>query len=204
LAPASSTLSAARIGGATIESTLPGAGDRGHGATGGRGATGSRERRVWDVLESVPDPEIPVLSVVDLGIVRHVRWLTGSNGQPKLHVGITPTYSGCPATEVIRHSIAIALDQEGYAGATVEEVLSPPWTSDWLTEAGRRKLAGFGIAPPEQSVANPRHLFRPPVVACPRCASRATERVSEFGSTPCKAHYRCTSCLEPFDYFKCL
>jgi ring-1,2-phenylacetyl-CoA epoxidase subunit PaaD len=167
-------------------------------------AIGDRERPVWDVLESVPDPEIPVLSVVDLGIVRHVRWVTGSNGQSKLHVGITPTYSGCPATEVIRHSIATALDQEGYVDATLEEVLSPAWTSDWLTEAGRRKLESFGIAPPERSVANPRHLFGVPAVACPRCASRVTERVSEFGSTPCKAHYRCTSCLEPFDYFKCI
>jgi ring-1,2-phenylacetyl-CoA epoxidase subunit PaaD len=167
-------------------------------------AIGDRERQVWDVLESVPDPEIPVLSVVDLGIVRHVRWVAGSNGQSKLHVGITPTYSGCPATEVIRHSIATALDQEGYVDVTLEEVLSPPWTSDWLTEAGRRKLESFGIAPPERSVANPRHLFGVPAVACPRCGSRATERVSEFGSTPCKAHYRCTSCLEPFDYFKCI
>jgi ring-1,2-phenylacetyl-CoA epoxidase subunit PaaD len=165
---------------------------------------GDRDRRVWAVLESVPDPEIPVLSVVDLGIVRHVRWRVGREGQMRLHVGITPTYSGCPATEVIRHSIATALDQEGYVDAALEEVLSPPWTSDWLTAAGRQKLEAFGIAPPERSVANPRHLFRPPVVACPRCASRATERVSEFGSTPCKAHYRCTSCLEPFDYFKCL
>jgi len=158
-----------------------------------------RESRVWRVLESVPDPEIPVLSVVDLGIVRHVRWVAS-----KLHVGITPTYSGCPATEVIRHSIATALDQEGYVDAIIEEVLSPAWTSDWLSEQGRRKLESFGIAPPDKSVASPRHLFRTPIVACPRCASRATERVSEFGSTPCKAHYRCTACLEPFDYFKCL
>jgi ring-1,2-phenylacetyl-CoA epoxidase subunit PaaD len=163
-----------------------------------------RERQVWDVLESVPDPEMPVLSVVDLGIVRHVRWCAGNDGQSRLHVGITPTYSGCPATEVIRHSIETALDQEGYTDAVLEEVLSPPWTSDWLTQEGRRKLEAFGIAPPEKSVSSPRHLFRAPVVACPRCASRATERVSEFGSTPCKAHYRCTSCLEPFDYFKCL
>ena len=158
-----------------------------------------REIRVWRVLESIPDPEIPVLSVVDLGIVRHVRWVGAT-----LHVGITPTYSGCPATEVIRHSIETALDQEGYGDAIVEEVLSPAWTSDWLSEQGRRKLESFGIAPPDKSVANVRHLFRAPLVACPRCASRATERVSEFGSTPCKAHYRCTACLEPFDYFKCL
>ncbi len=118
-----------------------------------------RERQVWRVLESVPDPEIPILSVVDLGIVRHVRWLATGDGKSKLHVGITPTYSGCPATEVIRHSIATALEQEGYVDAVLEEVLSPPWSSDWLTEEGRRKLAAFGIAPPERSVANPRHLF---------------------------------------------
>lgn len=162
------------------------------------------DRQVWRVLESVPDPEIPVLSVVDLGIVRHVRWSDGADGQSILHVGITPTYSGCPATEVIRHSIKTALDREGYAGAVIEDMLSPPWTSDWLTEEGRGKLRSFGIAPPEKSVSTPRHLFRAPAATCPRCGSRATERVSEFGSTPCKAHYRCTSCLEPFDSFKCL
>jgi ring-1,2-phenylacetyl-CoA epoxidase subunit PaaD len=161
-----------------------------------------RELRVWRVLDSVPDPEIPILNVVDLGIVRYVRW-SGAHDSV-LRVGITPTYSGCPATEVIRHSIETTLDREGYAGAVIEEVLSPPWTSDWLTEEGRRKLKSFGIAPPERSVSSPRQLFRTPVVACPRCGSQATERVSEFGSTPCKAHYRCTSCLEPFDYFKCL
>jgi len=163
-----------------------------------------RERRVWSLLESVPDPEIPVLSVVDLGIIRHVRWSAAEGGAEALHVGITPTYSGCPATEVIRHSIETALDREGYTDAVIEDVLSPPWTSDWLTAEGRRKLQAFGIAPPEHSVSSPRHLFRAPVVSCPRCGSRATERVSEFGSTPCKAHYRCSSCLEPFDYFKCL
>jgi ring-1,2-phenylacetyl-CoA epoxidase subunit PaaD len=179
-----------------------------HSAIAGRGRDSvvdiDRERRVWRVLESVPDPEIPVLSVVDLGIVRHVRWSADGDAHSKLHVGITPTYSGCPATEVIRHAIETALDQEGYTEATVEEVLSPPWTSDWLTNEGRRKLESFGIAPPEKSVSSPRHLFRVPVVACPRCGSQATERVSEFGSTPCKAHYRCTACLEPFDYFKCI
>jgi ring-1,2-phenylacetyl-CoA epoxidase subunit PaaD len=163
-----------------------------------------RELQVWSVLESLPDPELPVLSIVDLGIVRHVRWVADDEGRMKLHVGITPTYSGCPATEVIRQSIATTLEQEGYVDVTIEEVLSPAWSSDWMTEAGRRKLENFGIAPPQKSVANPRLLFRAPVVICPRCASRATQRVSEFGSTPCKAHYRCTACLEPFDYFKCL
>ena len=163
-----------------------------------------RVRRVWDVLEAVPDPEIPVLTVVDLGIVRHVHWKAGADGRRQLHVGITPTYSGCPATEVIRGMIASALESKGFAGAVIEEVLSPPWTSDWLSESGRRKLEVFGIAPPERSVSNPKHLFRAPDVACPRCGATSTEKVSEFGSTPCKAHYRCTACLEPFDYFKCI
>jgi ring-1,2-phenylacetyl-CoA epoxidase subunit PaaD len=160
------------------------------------------ERAVWDLLSSIPDPEIPVLTLCDLGIVRHVRWVASADARPTLHVGITPTYSGCPATEVIRQSVRAALDEAGYTDAVVEEVLSPPWTSDWLTEEGRRKLKLFGIAPPDTTAS--RHLLRSPLVTCPRCGSKATERVSEFGSTPCKAHYRCTSCLEPFDYFKCL
>lgn len=157
-------------------------------------------RAVWDVLENVPDPEIPVLSVVDLGIVRYVHWAPDK----RLHVGLTPTYSGCPATDVIRRTVREALDEAGYADAELEEVLSPPWTSEWLSDSGRRKLQAFGIAPPAQAVANPRHLFHAPVIRCPRCGSAETKRVSEFGSTPCKAHYRCTSCLEPFDYFKCI
>jgi ring-1,2-phenylacetyl-CoA epoxidase subunit PaaD len=137
------------------------------------------------------DPEIPVLSVVDLGVVRYVR----ADGAG-LHVGITPTYSGCPATEVIQQSIREALAREELADVTVETVLSPPWTSEWLSEEGRRKLEAFGIAAPTaRSAAN---------VACPRCGSREVERVSEFGSTPCKAHYRCGDCLEPFDVFKCI
>lgn len=154
---------------------------------------------MWKLLASVPDPEIPVLSIVDLGIVRHVR--AGEDG--RLHVGITPTYSGCPATEVIRRMVRAALDGAGHGEAVLEEVLSPPWTSEWLTPAGRERLRAFGIAPPEQPVASPRRLWQQSAVGCPRCGSEATERVSEFGSTPCKAHYRCTGCGEPFDYFKC-
>ena len=149
------------------------------------------EERVWRVLGSVMDPEIPVLSVVDLGVVRYVRSEGG-----RLRVGITPTYSGCPATEVIHRSVEEALAHEGLGDAVVETVLSPPWSSEWLSEEGRRKLHAFGIAAPTaRTAAN---------VACPRCGSHDVERVSEFGSTPCKAHYRCSDCLEPFDVFKCI
>lgn len=159
------------------------------------------EERLWRVLEQVMDPEIPVLSVVDLGIVRRAR----VDELGAAHVGISPTYSGCPATEVIRSDIASALKMAGYERAVITDVLSPPWTSDWISEHGRRRLKEYGIAPPAERVSNPRHLLRPaPVIECPRCASRATEKLSEFGSTPCKALYRCTSCLEPFDYFKCI
>jgi ring-1,2-phenylacetyl-CoA epoxidase subunit PaaD len=158
------------------------------------------ESQIWHVLERVPDPEIPVLSIVELGIVRYVRCAEGE--APR--VGLTPTYSGCPATEVIRASVLEHLSQAGHGDVVLEEVLSPPWTSDWLSVSGRRKLSTFGIAPPAQAVSKAKHLFAAPVVACPRCSSHATERVSEFGSTPCKAHYRCTECLEPFDYFKCI
>jgi ring-1,2-phenylacetyl-CoA epoxidase subunit PaaD len=156
-----------------------------------RGAAHRQEERAWRVLQSVMDPEIPVLSVVDLGIVRYVR----SDGA-RLLVGITPTYSGCPATEVIQRSIREALAENQLPSVTVETVLSPPWTSEWLSEEGRRKLEAFGIAaPPARTVAN---------VACPRCGSHDVERISEFGSTPCKAHYSCGGCLEPFDVFKCI
>lgn len=160
----------------------------------------STEEAVWSVLESVPDPEIPALSIVDLGIVRHARW----EKDDRLHVGLTPTYSGCPATEVIRGSVERALARAGFTDAVIDNVLTPPWTSDWLTEQGKEKLRAYGIAPPAEAVSSPRRLFGSPVVACPKCGSRATERISEFGSTPCKAHYRCTACLEPFDYFKCI
>jgi ring-1,2-phenylacetyl-CoA epoxidase subunit PaaD len=160
----------------------------------------ARVQAVWALLGEVPDPEIPVLSIVDLGIVRHVH--AAADGG--LTVGLTPTYSGCPATEVIRALVRSALDAGGFAKAELVEVLSPPWSSEWLSAAGRAKLRAFGIAPPEAPVGNPRHLWHAPRIGCPRCGSRDSERLSEFGSTPCKAHYRCLSCGEPFDYFKCL
>jgi ring-1,2-phenylacetyl-CoA epoxidase subunit PaaD len=159
------------------------------------------ERRIWQLLSEVPDPEIPVLSIVDLGIVRYVRVPAGG-GAPE--VGITPTYSGCPATAVIRESVGRALEAGGYTQAGLREVLSPAWSSDWLTQEGRRKLRAFGIAPPAEPVDSPRWLLGAVEVCCPRCASANTRRVSEFGSTPCKAHWQCSECLEPFDYFKCI
>jgi ring-1,2-phenylacetyl-CoA epoxidase subunit PaaD len=159
-----------------------------------------REQRVWELMAGVPDPEIPVLSIVDLGIVRYVR--TGADA--RLHVGITPTYSGCPATAEIRRAVRATLDAAGFSEALLEEVLSPPWTSDWVTAAGRRKLAAFGIAPPPAAGWAAVRGRQTAAVSCPRCGSLATERISEFGSTPCKAHYRCTDCREPFDHFKCI
>jgi ring-1,2-phenylacetyl-CoA epoxidase subunit PaaD len=161
---------------------------------------GTHETRVWQLLRAVPDPEIPVLSIVDLGIVRHVR----HEADGRLHVGITPTYSGCPATDAIRSAVRAVLDAHGYPQAALDEVLAPPWSSDWLTPEAHRKLAAFGIAPPEEALSSPRHLWQAPQVRCPRCGSRDSQRLSEFGSTPCKAHYRCRACAEPFDYFKCI
>lgn len=145
--------------------------------------------RLHGILAQVADPEIPVLSVLDLGVIRHLRIL--SDG--RLEVGIAPTYSGCPATAVIKADVVRALAGAGFRALAVD-VLAPPWSSDWLSEEGRRKLEAFGIAPP---------AGRAPA-ACPRCRSERTTRISEFGSTPCKALYRCEACLEPFDYFKCI
>ena len=136
------------------------------------------------VLETVMDPEIPVVSVVDLGIVRDVR---------EDCVTITPTYSGCPATEVIERSIREALDAAGYGAVKVETALSPPWTTDWISDKGKAALQAYGIAPPELAKS----------ATCPQCGSSDTEEVSRFGSTPCKAQWRCKACLEPFDRFKC-
>ena len=158
------------------------------------------ERDIWAILESVKDPEIPVLSVVDLGIAREVNVFDEA-----VEVVITPTYSGCPATSTIEHDIYNALEQHGFFGSQITTVLSPPWTTDWMTESGRRKLREYGIAPPEKGTGDKRALIgRQPDIACPHCGSGETELISEFGSTACKSLYRCTSCLEPFDYFKCI
>ncbi|MGB5628844.1 MAG: 1,2-phenylacetyl-CoA epoxidase subunit PaaD [Woeseiaceae bacterium] len=148
-----------------------------------------RREQILEWLSKVADPEIPVLSITDLGIVRDVDCSDG------VTVSVTPTYSGCPATEVIEASVVAALEDRGLSDVRVKRVLSPPWTTDWISKEGREKLRLYGIAPPER---------RQQSVACPRCNSEQTERVSEFGSTACKAAYRCCDCLEPFEYFKCL
>lgn len=162
---------------------------------------------VWRWLGEVPDPEIPVISLTDLGIIRDVVW----DGDT-LVVAVTPTYSGCPATTVINLDIEAALRAHGIDKLRLERRLSPAWTSDWITAEGRDKLREYGIAPPiDGTAADGRLMARASrlagsnlAVACPRCGSTRTEKVSQFGSTPCKASYRCSDCLEPFDYFKCI
>ncbi len=164
-------------------------------------------KEVWRWLDEVPDPEIPVISLTDLGIIRDVAW----DGDT-LVVAVTPTYSGCPATTVINLDIETALRSHGIEKLRLERRLSPPWTTDWISEAGREKLRAYGIAPPiDGTAADGRLMARASrlagsnlAVACPRCGSTRTEKVSQFGSTPCKANYRCSDCLEPFDYFKCI
>jgi len=158
----------------------------------------------WEALATVVDPEIPVVSIVELGIVRGVR-LEGAT----LVVEITPTYSGCPATEAIANAIDDALRSRGISSKRIETRLAPAWTTDWIAPEAKQRLREFGIAPPHVvpariDVAGISPLRRIAQVACPRCASTRTRLVSQFGSTACKAHYRCDDCLEPFDYFKSL
>lgn len=136
------------------------------------------ERDVWRLLAEVPDPEIPVLNVVELGLIRYVR-----GADARVEIGVSPTYTGCPATEVIQAAIRSSLQAAGYSEIRIDTVLSPPWTSDWLTDGAREKLKDYGIAPPAHAVSNLRHVFREPKVHCPRCESRQTRRVSEFAST---------------------
>ncbi|MEM7427025.1 MAG: 1,2-phenylacetyl-CoA epoxidase subunit PaaD [Pseudomonadota bacterium] len=160
----------------------------------------SRADAAWAVLSGVMDPEIPVVSVVDLGIVREVREEGG-----ELEVIITPTYTGCPATKQIEFDVRLALDKGGFEDAALSIALAPAWSTDWITEKGRAELKAFGIAPPEGAATSKRELFSGDRnVQCPHCGARDTEMVSEFGSTACKSLWRCRSCREPFDYFKCI
>jgi ring-1,2-phenylacetyl-CoA epoxidase subunit PaaD len=157
--------------------------------------------RAWDVLATVPDPEVPALSIVELGVVRDVRRVGDM-----LEVDLTPTYTGCPATAAIALDAGLALERAGFASLRLNTVHSPAWTTDWIGPAAREKLRAAGIAPPVGSAPKgKRALFAAdPDPVCPRCASTHVEKTSQFGSTACKALYRCLSCREPFDYFKCL
>jgi ring-1,2-phenylacetyl-CoA epoxidase subunit PaaD len=149
-------------------------------------------------LSEIADPEIPVLSITDLGIVRDVIV------EDEVTVALAPTYSGCPATEVIEQSVVDALNKYGIEDVAIKRVLSPAWTTDWISEEGRKKLREYGIAPPAHGASKRELLFGDRKIPCPRCDSQDTAVVSEFGSTACKASYKCNDCLEPFEYFKCI
>lgn len=159
----------------------------------------TEEEKIWRILKDVKDPEVPVLSILDLGIVRDLSVEKGN-----VTIVITPTYSGCPAMDVISMDIRLKLIEHGYRNVSIQQQLSPAWTTDWMTEEGRQKLKAFGIAPPnpKQQFCLP-EMFREEAVRCPHCNSYHTQLVSQFGSTACKAMYRCLDCKEAFDYFKC-
>jgi ring-1,2-phenylacetyl-CoA epoxidase subunit PaaD len=157
--------------------------------------------QVKELLAQIPDPEIPVISIVDLGILREVEILNAK----EVHVTITPTYSGCPAMRTIEEEIKSLLMNNGFEKITLSTVLTPAWTTDWLSDAAKEKLRKYGIAPPEKTSVDKNSLLgNPRKLACPQCGSEQTEMISQFGSTACKALYRCLSCHEPFDYFKCI
>ncbi len=163
---------------------------------------------VWKILETVSDPEVPVLSVVDLGVVRDVLLTSNpSVGNKGLHleIKVTPTYTGCPAMDVMKMNIRMALMAQGYQQIQLTQELSPAWTTDWMSEAGKQKLKAYGIAPPQykQVVCTPDSFQEEEAIQCPLCNSWHTKMVSQFGSTACKALYQCEDCKEPFDYFKC-
>lgn len=166
----------------------------------------TEEQKIWQILEEVHDPEVPVLSIIDLGMVRKVELTSLPEGEgQEVKLTITPTYSGCPATDVINMDIRLKLIEHGYKNVYIEQALSPAWTTDWMTEEGKKKLKAYGIAPPnpKQQFCNIKEFFEEEVVQCPRCNSYHTQLISQFGSTACKALYQCNNCHEPFDYFKC-
>jgi ring-1,2-phenylacetyl-CoA epoxidase subunit PaaD len=153
------------------------------------------QSKIRAILETVADPEIPVLTITDLGILRDVHF-----SGDEIEVVITPTYTGCPAMDMISMNIRLALMEYGYKNVIITSVLSPAWTTDWMTEDGKRKLKEYGIAPP---VASSDRLGLTKAIECPHCNSQSTKLISQFGSTACKALYQCNDCKEPFDYFKC-
>ena len=163
------------------------------------------ETGILELMKQIVDPEIPVISIVDLGIVRHVQTIAAGGNDPKVIITITPTYSGCPAMDVISMNIRMKLLEHGFRDFEIKTSLSPAWTTDWMTSDGKKRLAAFGIAPPNptQSVCTIDIFQEQEVVQCPHCKSYHTSMISRFGSTACKALYQCSDCNEPFDYFKC-
>jgi len=157
-------------------------------------------QKLIDEINDIPDPEVPVLTIQDLGVIRNIEF--GAN----LIITITPTYSGCPAMQYIEDNIKKVATNNGFENVTVKTVLTPAWTTDWLSENGIRKLLEYGIAPPEKTSVNKGLIFAntQKVVVCPQCKSSNTDMISQFGSTACKALYKCNQCLETFDYFKCI
>ena len=156
------------------------------------------ENDIWQILKEVPDPEVPVLNLLDLGIICDVRF-----NEDEIEVVVTPTYSGCPATSMINMSIKLKLIEKGFNNLKITNQLSPAWTTDWMTEEGKQKLKAYGIAPPVYSKNSDELFSKTDEVECPLCGSKHTHLVSQFGSTACKALYQCDDCREPFDYFKC-
>ena len=165
-----------------------------------QGVINTEEQKIWKLLEEVSDPEVPVLSVIDLGIIREVKIR-----EEEVEIVITPTYSGCPAMDMISMNIKLALIEHGYRKLKITSVLSPAWTTDWMSEPGKERLKAYGIAPPnsKQAVCDTKLFAEEEAIQCPLCNSYHTKRISEFGSTACKALYQCQDCKEPFDYFKC-
>ena len=155
------------------------------------------EKRIWEILETVCDPEIPVLSIIDMGIVRDVKL-----NNEEVEIIITPTYSGCPAMDAISMDIRLKLIEQGFNKVKISSVISPAWTTDWMSESGKQKLKEYGIAPPVKEVLGDDPFAPAPAVPCPRCDSEDTQLISQFGATGCKSLYTCKSCKEPFEYFK--
>lgn len=165
------------------------------------------KKKVLQILETVADPEVPVLSVIDLGVVRKIEVLDSSSEDsgPAIRISVTPTYTGCPAIDVMKINIRMALLEAGFKNIVITETLSPAWTTDWMSESGKQKLKAYGIAAPhyKQLVCTPDSFQEEEAIQCPLCNSYHTRLVSQFGSTACKALYQCNDCKEPFDYFKC-
>jgi ring-1,2-phenylacetyl-CoA epoxidase subunit PaaD len=158
------------------------------------------KNNILSLLSEIPDPEIPVISIVELGVIRGIK-----ADEKNVEVIITPTYSGCPAMKQMEDDVRKKLLENGFESVTVTTLYSPPWTTDWLSEEAKAKLLNYGIAPPSEKTTDKSFLTgKPKTIACPRCKSNNTNMVSQFGSTACKALYQCKDCLEPFDYFKCI